>query len=112
MTTEEMFQLVLGKFTDLENEVKEMRGEIKSPDNKVDTNQAEMNRKFVNLLADVIKELARIECKIDENHMDMVERFANLLADIIVINSKIDTAMEEQRLNRRVTQSAISELQF
>ncbi|MBL8192310.1 MAG: hypothetical protein JNM06_00700 [Blastocatellia bacterium] len=91
MTTEEMLQLLLGKFTGLENEVKEMRSGIKSLNDKVDASHTH-----------IIKELNRIENKVD----------ANLRADIIVINGKIDTAMEEQRLNRRVTQSAISELQF
>ena len=36
MTTEEMLQLLLGKFTGLENEVKEMRSGIKSLNDKVD----------------------------------------------------------------------------
>jgi len=108
MTTEEMLQLLLGKFTSLENEVKEMRSGIKSLNDKVDASHThiikELNRienKVDANHADVIKELNRIENKVDANH-----------ADVIVINGKIDTAMEEQRLNRRVTQSAISELQF
>ncbi|MBK7995146.1 MAG: hypothetical protein IPK14_17705 [Blastocatellia bacterium] len=109
MTTEEMLQLLLGKFTDLENEVKEMRSGIKSLNDKVDASYTH-----------IIKELNRIENKVDANHADVIKELnrienkvdANLRADIIVINGKIDTAMEEQRLNRRVTQSAISELQF
>lgn len=93
MTTDEMFQLLITKFTNFEGELKELRSDVNRLEAKANTNHKELT------------------AKIDANHAEMIERFVNQRLDIMVINGKIDKLATDFKNNRRIVQGTINDIQ-
>ena len=90
MTTDEMFQLILNKFTSFENELKELRSDVN----------------IIKAKQDKLEEI------VVANHKYTLDLVLNLRLDLMTTNDKIDKLHAEFRSNRRNMETSISDLQL